>query len=64
MTSSYDNTIIKTDINLKQKLLVIKAHKGTNGLDYNVNLNLIASASHDKSIKLWNGNNGEPIIHK
>ena len=65
MTSSYDKFIIKTDVNKKQKLLKIKAHNDNiYGLDYNKNQNIIASGSDDKSIKLWNGNDGSLIIEK
>ena len=35
-----------------------------NGLDYKESLNLIASGSDDKSIKLWNGNDGVLMIEK
>ena len=34
------------------------------GLDYNKSQNIIASGSDDKSIKLWNGNDGSLIIEK
>ena len=64
MTSSHDKTIIKTDIYKEQQLLKIKeAHYGwIFGLDYNKSLDIIASGSDDRSIKLWNGNNGSLII--
>ena len=32
------------------------------GLDYDKSQNIIASGSDDKSIKLWNGNDGSLII--
>ena len=35
-----------------------------NGLDYNKNLNIIASGSSDRSIKLWNGFDGSLITEK
>ena len=44
---------------------MIKAHdKQISGLDYNRNIIMIGSSSHDKSIKLWNGNNGELVLEK
>ena len=43
----------------------IKAHnEDIGGLDYNHNLNIIASGSKDKSIKLWNGNNGILVLER
>ena len=33
-------------------------------MDYNSNLNIIASGSYDHSIKLWNGFDGSLIINK
>ena len=62
MTLSSDETIIKTDINRKQVIFVIAGV--IYGLDYNVNLNMIATGSNDKSIKLWDCDYGELIIDK
>ena len=46
--TSGDDTIIKTDVYKKQELLKIKAHKNNiYGLDYNKNLDMIASGSDD-----------------
>ena len=43
----------------------MKAHNDyINGLDYNKNLNIIATGSNDDSIKLWDGNVGSLIIEK
>ena len=42
-----------------------KAHNSDiYGLDYNMTLSIIASGSDNKSIKLWNGNDGSLIIEK
>ncbi|KAM3131958.1 hypothetical protein pb186bvf_015971 [Paramecium bursaria] len=65
LTSSFDNTIIKTDVNLRQQLFKIHSHNYYvySGIDYNRNLNIIAG-SDDRSIKLWNGYDGSLIIKK
>ena len=45
----------------------MKIYAGNNSdhrLDYNKSLNIIASASDDKSIKLWNANDGSLIIER
>ncbi|KAM3133139.1 WD repeat-containing protein 33 [Paramecium bursaria] len=65
LTSSRDKYIIKTDVILKQQLFKIQAHNFyIYGLDYSMKLNLIASGSHDKSIKLWNAVDGSLILEK
>ncbi|KAM3133150.1 hypothetical protein pb186bvf_014726 [Paramecium bursaria] len=65
LTVADEKEIIKTDINNKKQLLQIQAHNNDiNGLDYNKRLEIIASGSDDKSIKLWSGNDGTLIIEK
>ena len=43
---------------------IIAHNDEINGLDYNKILNVIATGSDDKSIKLWNGNDGSLFIEK
>ncbi|KAM3132608.1 hypothetical protein pb186bvf_015280 [Paramecium bursaria] len=65
LTSSIDKTIIKTDIIKKQQLFLIKAHNNRiDGLDYNQKLDVIASSSDDKYIKLWNANTSQLVLQK
>ncbi|KAM3133137.1 WD repeat-containing protein 33 [Paramecium bursaria] len=65
LTSSRDKYLIKTDVILKQQLFKIQAHNFfIYGLDYSMKLNLIASGSLDKSIKIWNAVDGSLIIEK
>ncbi|KAM3133140.1 WD repeat-containing protein 33 [Paramecium bursaria] len=63
ITSSSDGVIIKTDTILNQQLFRIQAHnKSAFGLDYHNNLNTVVSGSEDKSIKLWNAQNGQYLM--
>ncbi|KAM3133151.1 hypothetical protein pb186bvf_014727 [Paramecium bursaria] len=64
LIQSYE-TLIKMDVNKKIQLLKIQVLKlNRYVLDYNRKVNIIAGVSNQRSIKLWNGDDGSQIIQK
>ncbi|KAM3128862.1 hypothetical protein pb186bvf_018997 [Paramecium bursaria] len=65
LLSFRNGIIMRSNITSRKLQFQIQAHsQSICGLDYNRNLNIFASGSVDKSIKLWNGNEGSLIIEK
>ncbi|KAM3136089.1 hypothetical protein pb186bvf_011894 [Paramecium bursaria] len=68
--SSTPSVITKTQFNQRKQLFRINAYQSNDkrinniSIDYNRSLNIIASGSSDKTIKLWNGNDGSLLMEK
>ena len=59
VTGSDDYTLILWDIKLKKQIIRMTGHQNIiNDVKFSPNAFFLASASFDKSVKIWNGNSG------